>query len=305
MDGGVDKGAVVMEGRWSSSTLSQPLLEDAPIRQRPTPLLVKATICCLAICCLGLGLALALSDTGKGCSSPTTPSTSTPITGDPPPLPKEYSYRLSQHYKAVCSQESCKGVVTNSQRIVGMQYWSFEQQSQRGVIASAQGVDQCAGTPVLNHLSVTNYSDTGPEGSLVTDMVRRTCSYTANEGGASYAGYDFYTNQIKSLRAAGVRVNQYQVANWEYEGVSYGAVDIWEAIPPQEPSRNLTYRIIYRAGSNLMLSYQSTGREQLPCNGTAVNVTLDSTSINTEYTITQASAWPAVFFSTTAACFFL
>lgn len=223
----------------------------------------------------------------------------------PPLLPKEYFYSFTEVYRATSLEPERQGEVFDAQSTVGMQYWSLSRLSQRGMVSGGVGVVSKQPTSVLNLLTVTNFTDTSARGSLVVDLVAANCSFSGNEGGRGYEGFDFYRNFVKQALAAGVTVAQTNESDWVSGGNHYGAVNIWRGTPPTgDPLRTLEYTIIFKNGSNEMLSYGVNGTEQLPnvVTGKLERVAMRSFDIRTAYGVVNASSWARGFFDSTATC---
>ena len=220
----------------------------------------------------------------------------------PPRGPAEYSYSLHQKYNAVTTAgSSCgAGVVLNDVTVVGTAYNSELYQSQRGVVSSGRGVDKGLNTTAINHITVTNYRNLSAKGSLVTDYVLQTCTYTPVEGGASYKGGDNYRTTITQLIAAGVAVHQYNVTDWVYDGEHFGPVAIWIATPPTGvPGRVLTYTIVVTlTPPHVVISYQVNGTENLPSKVSGRNepVSMTSLQVMRDFAFTTPGSWPTNFF---------
>ena len=147
----------------------------------------------------------------------------------PPTLPKEHMYQFTETYLATRRDN---GAVFSTTKTVGSQYWSFRFQSQRGVISAGPGIDKGTTTAAINSLTVTNYDDRTDKGSLVVDLVTKTCSATKNEGGAAYQGYDFYRTFIAAMyQNPDVVVSQINVTNFVRSGQSYGPASVWSFTP--------------------------------------------------------------------------
>jgi len=227
----------------------------------------------------------------------------------PPKGPAEYSYSLHQRYYAetTANASTGAGVVLNDVNVVGTQYWSKAAQSQRGVVSSGTGVDKGLSTAAINRISVTNYAATGSKGSLVTDYILQTCSYTANEGGASYSGDDNYRGQLSQIVAAGLPVHQENVTDWVYDGEHFGPVSIWMATPPTGTAgREETYTIVVTSTQpHVVVSYQVNGTEHLPSTVTGKQepVQMSSVTVRRDFEYyNNASAWPPKFFDTSYNC---
>ena len=249
----------------------------------------------------GLPLLPAVPDGGT--VLPAAPSLLLPFL--PPLLPKEYSYSFNEVYLATSLEPERQGEVFNAQSTVGMQYWSLSRLSQRGMVSGGVGVESTLPTSVLNLLTVTDFTDTSMRGSLVVDLVAANCSYSGNEGGRGYEGYDFYQNFVKQALAAGVTVAQTNESDWVSGGNHYGPVNIWRATPPTgDPLRKLEYTIVFKDGSNEMMSYGVNGTEQLPnvVTGKLERVAMRTFDIRTAYGTISASSWARGFFDSAATC---
>lgn len=218
----------------------------------------------------------------------------------PPVLPREYSYSLTQSYVATTVSNN---ETLNRQLIVGSQYWSLEMLSTRGMVSSGPGIDKGLPTAALNRLTVTNYSDASPQASLETDLVKKTCIYFPVEGGAAYAGYDYYRNFIAGASAAGIPVVQSNESSFVRFGRERGPVNIWRAQPPSAIGRTLVYTIAFKAGSNELVAYEITGVEKLPnSQGEMVDVNLVQSEVRSNYQ--SVTSFADGFFDVDRACFF-
>ena len=220
----------------------------------------------------------------------------------PPVLPEDYSYSFTEVYSATTL---ASGVLFASQHTVGTQYWSHARLSQRGVISGGAGVESKLPTAALNRLTVTNFSDVSDRGSLVVDFVTASCSYSRNEGGQGYEGFDFYRSFVAQALAAGIPVTQVNESDWVHDGNHYGPVSIWRCTPPTgDPLRELEHTIVFRFGTNEMLSYGVNGTEQLPntVTGKLESVAMRAIDLRTGYDVVDAGSWVPGFFDNAAVC---
>lgn len=99
-------------------------------------------------------------------------------------------------------------------------------------------------------------------------------------------------------------MEQTNVTDWHWDGESYDPVNIWAGTPPTgDPDRVLTYTIVFRQGTNELLSYQINGTQHLPheMTGEAELATALSVNIRTDYPL-MTTAWPEDFFDVIGAC---
>jgi hypothetical protein len=197
------------------------------------------------------------------------------------------------------------GFLLNDVSISGSQYWSLSQLSQRGFVSSGGGVDKGRPIAALNSLTITNFTDNSTKGSLVVDLVKHKCSYYKNEGGSGYAGYDLYHNTVAQAVAGGLPVTQTNHSSMVCNGQSYGPVELWALTPPTgDPNRVLKYTLVYKAGSNYLISYQTSGTEELPNEkGVMEKVQMSQVELRSVYSVVNASSWEPGFFSPDQ-CFF-
>jgi hypothetical protein len=190
-------------------------------------------------------------------------------------------------------------VVLNDVSVSGSQYWSLSRLSQRGFVSSGAGVDKGVPIGALNSLTITNFTDNSTKGSLVVDLVKHKCAYYKNEGGSGYQGYDLYHNTIAQAAAGGLPVTQTNHSSMVCNGQSYGPVELWAITPPTgDPDRVLKYTLVYKAGTNYLISYQTTGTEPLSNEkGVMEKVQMSQVELRTVYSVVNASSWDPGFFS--------
>jgi hypothetical protein len=221
----------------------------------------------------------------------------------PPVLPKEYSISFRESYTALSLEPSRQGAVFDSQVSVGTQFWSLAQLSQRAVVSGGVGVGSALPTEAMVRTTVTNFTDTSARGSLVVDLLTRSCAFTANEGGAGYQGYDFFRTFVQGALAAGVPVRQINVTDWVHGGEHFGPACTWVGTPPTgDPQRVLTYTIVYAQGTNHLISYQVNGTEKLPNTATGEPERVSVHTVNMRSDYTETAAWPDGMFDPATAC---
>jgi hypothetical protein len=143
------------------------------------------------------------------------------------------------------------------------------------------------------------------QAELLAQWSDQTCEYYGIEGGSTFNGYDYYTNEILSLYYSGVPIF------YEYIDSSvYGLCIQYIATLPPTESQNFTYYLTYQNSTGYLLEYAIRG-EELCCgianytgcacpNGvvaSSVHVYANSTVQYSNYQVFESSSvWPSGFF---------